>query len=64
MTIEPDSSAEADLAVQLCCDGRSPQECAELRGMSIRTIRSRIKSIYAKTEVTQAAQLTSLVMQT
>lgn len=58
------SSAEADLAVLLCCDGHSPQECAALRGVSIVTIRSQIKSIYAKTEVTRAAQLTSLVMQT
>lgn len=58
------SSAEADLAVLLCCDGNSPQECAELRGVSIGTIRSQIKSIYAKTEVARAAQLTSLVMQT
>ncbi|WP_257146315.1 helix-turn-helix transcriptional regulator [Burkholderia sp. JKS000303] len=57
------SSAEADLAVLLCCDGNSPQECAELRGVSIGTIRSQIKSIYAKTEVARAAQLTSLVMQ-
>ncbi|WP_175857541.1 helix-turn-helix transcriptional regulator [Burkholderia anthina] len=57
------SSAEADLAVLLCCDGSSPQECAELRGVSIGTIRSQIKSIYAKTEVARAAQLTSLVMQ-
>ncbi|WP_205189619.1 helix-turn-helix transcriptional regulator, partial [Burkholderia sp. LMG 13014] len=58
------SSAEADLAVLLCCDGLSPQECAGLRGVSIGTIRSQIKSIYAKTAVARAAQLTSLVMQT
>ncbi|KWC93235.1 LuxR family transcriptional regulator [Burkholderia cepacia] len=58
------SSAEADLAVLLCCDGLSPQECAGLRGVSIGTIRTQIKSIYAKTAVARAAQLTSLVMQT
>ncbi|VWB47341.1 LuxR family transcriptional regulator [Burkholderia arboris] len=58
------SSAEADLAVLLCCDGRSPQECAALRGVSIGTVRAQIKSIYAKTDVARAAQLTSLVMQT
>lgn len=58
------SSAEADLAVLLCCDGHSPQECAALRGVSIGTIRTQIKAIYAKTDVTRAAQLTSLVMQT
>ena len=58
------SSAEADLAVLLCCDGLSPQECAGLRGVSIGTIRTQIKSIYAKTAVGRAAQLTSLVMQT
>ena len=45
------SSAEADLAVLLCCDGLSPQECAGLRGVSIGTIRTQIKSIYAKTAV-------------
>ncbi|WP_367190484.1 helix-turn-helix transcriptional regulator [Burkholderia sp. Ed8] len=58
------SSAEADLAVLLCCDGRSPQECAALRGVSIGTVRAQIKSIYTKTDVARAAQLTSLVMQT
>ncbi len=58
------SSAEAELAVLLCCDGLSPQECAALRGVSIGTIRSQIKSIYAKTAVARAAQLTSLVLQT
>ncbi len=58
------SSAEADLAVLLCCDGLSPQECAALRGVSIGTVRTQIKSIYAKTEVARASQLTSLVMQT
>ncbi len=58
------SSAEADLAVLLCCDGLSPQECAALRGVSIGTVRAQIKSIYAKTDVARAAQLTSLVMQT
>ncbi|MBY8605529.1 helix-turn-helix transcriptional regulator [Burkholderia arboris] len=58
------SSAEAELAVLLCCDGRSPQECATLRGVSIGTVRAQIKSIYTKTDVARAAQLTSLVMQT
>ncbi|AWV04502.1 helix-turn-helix transcriptional regulator [Burkholderia sp. JP2-270] len=58
------SSAEADLAVLLCCDGLSPQECAALRGVSIGTVRAQIKSIYAKTDVARAAQLASLVMQT
>ncbi len=58
------SSAEAELAVLLCCDGRSPQECAALRGVSIGTVRAQIKSIYTKTDVARAAQLTSLVMQT
>lgn len=57
------SLAEADLAVLLCCDGLSPQACAELRGVSIGTVRTQIKAIYAKTEVARAAQLTALVMQ-
>ncbi|WP_455776479.1 helix-turn-helix transcriptional regulator, partial [Burkholderia stabilis] len=57
------SLAEADLAVLLCCDGLSPQACAELRGVSIGTVRTQIKAIYAKTEVARAAQLAALVMQ-
>ncbi|WP_236873167.1 helix-turn-helix transcriptional regulator [Burkholderia sp. MSMB0856] len=58
------SSAAAVLAVLLCCDGHSPQECAARRSVSSGTVRAQIKSIYTKTDVARAAQLTSRIMQT
>jgi DNA-binding CsgD family transcriptional regulator len=57
------TAAEADLAVLLCCEGLSPQECADRRGVSIGTVRSQLKSIHAKTGVTRSGQLSRLVLQ-
>lgn len=57
------TAAEADLAILLCCKGSSPQECAEMRSVSLSTIRSQIKSIHAKTGVNRFAQLSQLVLQ-
>jgi DNA-binding CsgD family transcriptional regulator len=57
------TAAEADLAVLLCCEGLSPQECADLRHVSIGTIRSQLKSIHAKTGVVRSGQLVRLVLQ-
>ncbi|MGN6082835.1 helix-turn-helix transcriptional regulator [Trinickia sp.] len=56
------SAAEADLAILLSCEGLSPQECAQMRSVSLSTVRSQIKSIYTKVGVTRAAQLDQLVL--
>lgn len=55
--------AEAELAMLLCCDGLSPRECAEVRGVSLGTVRFQLKAIYAKTGIRRAAQLSALVLQ-
>ncbi|RQS12135.1 helix-turn-helix transcriptional regulator [Burkholderia sp. Bp8998] len=57
------SAAEADLAILLSCEGLSPQECADARGVLITTVRSQIKSIYTKIGVSRTAQLSQLVLQ-
>lgn len=54
--------SEAELALMMCGDGLSPRECADLRGVALSTVRSQIKTIYAKTGVIRMAQLTALVM--
>ena len=56
--------SEAELTLLMCSDGLSPQECADLRGVALSTVRSQIKAIYAKTGVTRMAQLVALVMRT
>lgn len=56
------TTAEADLAILLSCDGFSPQECADARGVLIATVRSQIKSIYTKTGVSRTSQLSQLVL--
>ncbi|MFY2608142.1 helix-turn-helix transcriptional regulator [Achromobacter ruhlandii] len=55
--------AEAELAMLLCLDGLSPQECAAARGVSVGTVRFQLKAVYAKTGVRRAAQLSALVLQ-
>jgi DNA-binding CsgD family transcriptional regulator len=55
------TAAEADLAILLSCEGLSPQECADARGVLVATVRSQIKSIYTKTGVSRTAQLSQLV---
>ncbi|MGN6580582.1 MAG: helix-turn-helix transcriptional regulator [Bordetella sp.] len=56
--------SEAELTLLICNDGLSPQECADLRGVALSTVRSQIKAIYTKTGATRTAQLAALVMQT
>ncbi|MFK0375952.1 helix-turn-helix transcriptional regulator [Pandoraea sp. NPDC090278] len=55
--------AESELAVLLCCDGMTPEECAAARDVSINTVRSQIKTIQQKVGVTRTSQLTRLVAQ-
>lgn len=56
------SVAESELAVALCCDGQTPKACADRRGVSLSTGRSQIKAIHAKTGVSRASQLMSMVL--
>lgn len=56
--------SEAELALLMCNDGLSPQECADLRGVALSTVRSQIKSIHTKTGVTRTVQLAALMMRT
>ncbi|WP_321788216.1 helix-turn-helix transcriptional regulator [Burkholderia pyrrocinia] len=56
------TASEADVAVLTCCDGLSPGECADLRGVSLATVRSQIKSIHTKTGVSRSAELVGLVL--
>ncbi|QHJ01258.1 helix-turn-helix transcriptional regulator [Xylophilus rhododendri] len=42
------TEAEAQLALQLHVDGLGPEECALLRGVSLNTVRTQIKSIHLK----------------
>ncbi len=53
--------AEADVCLRLCGEGLTPQACAEVRGVSIGTIRSQIKIIFLKTGVTRMLDLQRLV---
>jgi DNA-binding CsgD family transcriptional regulator len=55
------SEAEAELAVALC-SGRTLDEAATARGTSIHTIRSQLKSIFAKTGTKRQADLVSLLL--
>ncbi|WP_427306912.1 helix-turn-helix transcriptional regulator [Cupriavidus sp. H39] len=56
------SDAEANLCVLMCCDGLSPQACADSRQVSVATIRTQIKSIYAKTNMQRHGDLVRLVL--
>jgi len=55
------TAAEAAVCTLLCDDGHSPQVCAEVRQVSIETIRSQIKSIHIKTGVTRLPELVRLL---
>jgi len=50
------SPAEAEIAVRLA-DGESREEIAEARGASIETVRSQVKSLFAKTGVRRTGEL-------
>jgi DNA-binding CsgD family transcriptional regulator/PAS domain-containing protein len=55
------SEAEAELAVALC-SGKTLDEAAAARGTSINTIRSQLKSVFAKTGTKRQADLVSLLL--
>lgn len=56
------TTSEAQVAISICCDGLSPSECAQERGVSVGTVRSQLKSIHAKTGVSRSADLVRLVL--
>ena len=56
------SEAEASLCVLMCCDGLTPQACADRREVSIFTIRTQIKSIYTKTGMQRHGDLVRLIL--
>ncbi len=56
------TSAETDIAIQIC-DGKSPEEIAEARGVSVGTVRIQIKSILAKLGVKRQVELVARVSQ-
>ena len=53
--------AESRVAL-LLCDGRAPRNIAETIGVSVETVRSQMKSIYAKTEVRRQSELVRLLL--
>ena len=53
--------AEARLASMLA-DGMSMEEAAEALLVSIQTVRSQLKSVFAKTGVTRQAELVALLL--
>ncbi len=53
--------AESRVAL-LLCDGRAPKSIAEMIGVSVETVRSQMKSIYAKTEVRRQSELVRLLL--
>ncbi len=54
------TQAEAEIAA-LAADGHSREEIAQIRGASIHTVGSQLKSIFLKTDVTREAQLVALL---
>lgn len=52
--------AEAALMVELA-EGKTPSEIAELRGVTIATVRSQLRSIYIKTGTRRQAEVAALV---
>jgi DNA-binding CsgD family transcriptional regulator len=54
------TKTEAGIATQLAC-GRTMQEVAENNGVSVGTIRSQTKAIFAKTQTHRQAQLVGLL---
>jgi DNA-binding CsgD family transcriptional regulator len=53
--------AECRVAL-LLSDGRAPREIAEMVGVSFNTVRSQIKSIFAKTNVKRQGELIRLLL--
>lgn len=55
------SPSEAEL-VRLLAQGLTPAMCAERRNVSLPTVRTQLKNVYAKAGVSSQAQLMSLVL--
>jgi DNA-binding CsgD family transcriptional regulator/PAS domain-containing protein len=55
------SAVEAELAVALC-GGQSPEEIANERGRALSTVRSQIRSLFAKTGTNRQADLIGLLL--
>ena len=55
------SAVEAELAVALC-GGQSPDEIANERGRAVSTVRSQIRSLFAKTGTNRQADLIGLLL--
>ncbi len=55
------SAAESELAVALC-SGQSPEEVAADRGRALSTVRSQIRSLFAKTGTNRQADLVGLLL--
>jgi len=49
--------SEVRICIGIGCEGLSPQECSDLFGVSINTVRTQIRSIYAKIGVKRQAEL-------
>ena len=53
--------AESRVAL-LRCDGRAPKNIAETIGVSVETVRSQMKSIFAKADVRRQIELVRLLL--
>jgi len=53
--------AEAEL-VQLISEGRSLEEVAEIRGVTMNTVRSQLKQVFSKTDTNRQGELVHLVL--
>lgn len=54
--------AEAEIGIFLVA-GRRPPEIARLRGVSVQTVRSQLKTIYAKVGATSRADVVRILLQ-
>jgi DNA-binding CsgD family transcriptional regulator len=55
------TAAEAALALDLA-DGLAAADCASLRGVSVHTVRSQLRALFAKTGLCRQAELVSLIL--
>lgn len=53
--------SEVRVCIAVGCEGLSPQECAEIFGVSITTIRSQIRGVYGKMGIKRQAELVRML---